>query len=231
MRKDAAFVLLWLEGPFQAWGENSKFGLRSTWEFPTKSGILGMTLAAMGKGGEQTPLLQELVEYTHETFRIDHCISSSEMMDYHVIGNGYENLGWEKLLIPRKRDGTIPVGGGAKLTYRYYLQDAIFAVIMGIPKELASEIKSAFINPVWPLSLGRRNCIPTRPIFNGVFDTFDLAKDRLDAMIAEREFKISAIQHDYSDPKKGEVVLLSDVPVCFGEHKKYKSRYVTIEYV
>ena len=29
-------------------------------------------------------------------------------------------------------------------------------------------------------------------------------------------------------PDQGEVLVLNDVPVCFGDHKEYESRYVTV---
>lgn len=53
-----SYVLLWLEAPLQSWGANSKFNRRTTVSFPTKSGVLGLVLSAMGKGGEQRELLE-----------------------------------------------------------------------------------------------------------------------------------------------------------------------------
>ena len=51
------YVLLWLEAPLQSWGFESKFGRRETLDFPTKSGVLGLILSAMGRSGEQQELL------------------------------------------------------------------------------------------------------------------------------------------------------------------------------
>lgn len=53
---------MWLEGPLQSWGVNSKYGRRDTLQFPTKSGILGIILCAMGKGGraERTAIVSFL---------------------------------------------------------------------------------------------------------------------------------------------------------------------------
>ena len=53
------WLLLWLEGPLQSWGQDSKFGRRDTLAFPTKSGVLGLVCAALGAGGEQRELLEE----------------------------------------------------------------------------------------------------------------------------------------------------------------------------
>ena len=51
---------MWLEAPLQSWGCSSRFGRRETLGFPTKSGVLGMLLCAMGRGGEQRDLLCQL---------------------------------------------------------------------------------------------------------------------------------------------------------------------------
>ena len=42
-------LLLRLAGPLQAWGVKSKFSIRATELAPTKSGILGMLAAAVGR--------------------------------------------------------------------------------------------------------------------------------------------------------------------------------------
>lgn len=39
MSEPTRYLLLWLEGPLQAWGHDSKFGVRDTLNFPTRSGI------------------------------------------------------------------------------------------------------------------------------------------------------------------------------------------------
>lgn len=42
-------LLLKLAGPLQAWGVESKFDERRTLNFPTKSGVIGMVAAALGR--------------------------------------------------------------------------------------------------------------------------------------------------------------------------------------
>ena len=57
---DKKYILLWIEAPLQAWGADSKFGRRDTLPFPTKSGVLGLVLCAMGASGPQNELLAKL---------------------------------------------------------------------------------------------------------------------------------------------------------------------------
>jgi len=59
------YLLLWLEGPLQAWGADSRFGRRDSLDFPTKSGILGLLCCALGAGGEQHELLAEMAQLSH----------------------------------------------------------------------------------------------------------------------------------------------------------------------
>ena len=48
-----SYILMWLEAPLQSWGVNSKYQRRDTLNFPSKSGIMGIILSALGKTGEQ----------------------------------------------------------------------------------------------------------------------------------------------------------------------------------
>ena len=221
------YLLLWLEGPMQSWGYDSKFSLRSTLTFPTKSGISGLLLSAMGAGGSQEDLLRKLNSGSHTVYAFQNKgISPSQIVDYQVVGNGYSSKGWESLMIPRKRDGGIANTGGAKLTYRYYLQDAIFSVIVSVPSDLIDEVAQSLKSPVWPIYLGRKNCVPTKPIFRGVFENFGDAENELEKLSENLESLFKVVEGNF--PDDGEVYILDDVAVCFGPNKKYSSRYVTL---
>lgn len=224
------YVLLWLEGPLQAWGHDSRFSVRSTLEFPTKSGILGMMLAAMGLDGPQEELLAMLSSCAHKVYSFDkgNCHPTT-MVDFQMVGSGYDDKdNWEKMLIPKKRDGTAANGGGTKMTYRHYLQDAVFAVIAEIPDEISSAVEYAFESPVWPLCLGRRCCIPSKPIFCGGFDNLAAAEIKVNEIADVYKYKKTFCVVEGNDPEAGDVVIVQDVPIRFGASKKYKSRYVTI---
>lgn len=229
------YILLWLEGPLQAWGYDSLFGVRSTLDFPTKSGVLGMILAALGMSGPQEELLRTLSkgEQTVFSFKKSNRVSASTMVDFHMVGNGYDsNDAWENLNIPKKRDGTKATGAGSsagsKITYRHYLQDAVFAVVAEIPEELSSAVESAFSEPVWPLCLGRRCCVPSKLIYRGSYSSLETAADQALSISDSYGYKLDfkAVEGQY--PDEGEVLVLRDVPLSFGEHKKYESRYVTL---
>lgn len=245
---ETKFILLWLEAPLQSWGYDSKFGRRDTLDFPTKSGVLGLVLCALGASGEQKELLSRFADLRQTVFsyrysRNGNMVQRQTLLrDFQMIGSGYDDKNlWESLLVPRKSDGSKRTsdGGGTKLTHRYYLQDAIFSVIMEVPADLVTEIQRAFSNPAFPLYLGRRCCVPTDLIFRGVFDSEEDANKSAEIIVDEKAKERNEIekvdfwklQTDFKvidgEDENGESFTLNDVPVQFGSNKIYRDRRVT----
>jgi CRISPR system Cascade subunit CasD len=231
-------LLLWLESPLQAWGHDSRFGRRDTLAFPTRSGVVGMLCCAMGAGGEQrellslfAPLEQTVIAYvrtrTYGKGQPQKMDREPLLRDFHMVGSGYdEDDPWQTLLIPKKSDGGKAVGGGTKMTYRYYLQDMAFAVVLETPEIMADEIADKLKNPVWDLYLGRKNCAPTDFIYRGLFDQVDAAITQAGVIAGQKnlaeDFRVLPGRHE------GELLTLNDVPVQFGEKKIYRDRQVTV---
>jgi CRISPR system Cascade subunit CasD len=226
------YLLLWLEAPLQSWGHDSKFGRRDTLNFPTKSGVLGLVCSALGAGGEQRELLAEFVglKQTVLSFVRNRDRGCEPLLrDFHMVGSGYDDQDpWATLLIPKTSEGKKAVGGGAKMTYRYYLQDACFAVVLEVPKQRADSIAEALQNPVWDVYLGRKNCAPTDFIYRGMYDGEEAALIQALA-IAEADDKKWLLDFKVLDGEHfGEALTLMDVPVQFGERKLYRDRRVTV---
>lgn len=231
------YLLLWLEAPLQSWGHDSKFGRRDTLNFPTKSGVLGLICSALGAGGEQCELLAEFAALNQtvlsfvrsrdnggEPIKIDR---EPLLRDFHMVGSGYDDKDpWTSLLIPKTSEGKKAVGGGAKMTYRHYLQDARFAVLLQVPGDKAQAIAEALQNPTWDVYLGRKNCVPTDFIFRGIYADEGEASNQALAIATEKklleDFRVLNGSHE------GETITLNDVPIQFGEHKRYRDRQVTL---
>lgn len=148
---------LWLAGPLQSWGVASRFEVRATELAPSKSGILGLVCAALGRA-RSTP-----VDYL-ATLRFGVRIEQpgSVLRDYQTVGAG--------------GDG-VAVASGAKgrgiQTERFYLQDAVFvAGLEGEDPSLLEELQRALAAPRWLLGLGRRSCVPAGPLVDD-FAIFD----------------------------------------------------------
>jgi CRISPR system Cascade subunit CasD len=236
---DKKYILLWIEAPLQAWGADSKFGRRDTLPFPSKSGILGLVLCAMGTSGPQNELLAKL---SSGSLQIASYVRSKQtedsqarikvsreplLQDFHMVGSGYDDKDiWQKQLIPKTSEGKPAVGGGSKMTYRYYLQDACFAAVLEVPADMNFSISDAFQNPVYDLYFGRKNCVPAERIFQGSFERIAEAWQKAGSLAKDKQlledFRVLDGEHE------GDVMTLNDVPVQFGEVKKYRDRRVTV---
>ncbi|MGV6474765.1 type I-E CRISPR-associated protein Cas5/CasD [Azotobacter vinelandii] len=230
------YLLLWLEGPLQAWGHDSRFGRRDSLDFPTKSGVLGLLCCALGAGGAQRELLAELAGLD---MQLDAYVPTDQegnprlrqplLLDFHMVGAGYDDQDpWQNLLIPKKSDGGKPNGAGTKMTYRYYLQDAAFAVALQVPATRLEPFAAALREPVWDLYLGRKHCVPTEFVYQGHHATAQAALDAGAALAGDKRralaFRVLQGEHEGD-----EVLTLNDVPLQFGENKLYRDRRVTIQ--
>lgn len=229
------YLLLWLEAPLQSWGHDSRFGRRDSLDFPTKSGVLGLLCCARGAGGEESEWLADWVDldmqvvgYVPQDRRGLPLPRQPLLRDFQMVGSGYDDQDpWQNLLIPKTSEGKKAVGGGTKMTYRYYLQDMAYAVILQAPAEQVEAVAEALVKPVWDLYLGRKNCVPTEFIFQGCFDSIEPAAEAGAALAVEkrRAFALRVLQGEH----EGEVLTLNDVPLQFGPHKKYRDRQVTVQ--
>ncbi|NNM58932.1 MAG: type I-E CRISPR-associated protein Cas5/CasD [Legionellales bacterium] len=235
------FLLLWFEAPLQSWGFDSKFGRRDTLPFPTKSGILGLICAALGASGEQSVLLAEFAPLNQTVISFSRITNGHKidrepfLRDFHMVGAGYDlNDPWQQLLEPHLNDGKPRKsdGGGAKMTYRYYLQDAAFAVVVEVPDDKENDIADALQNPTWDIYLGRKNCVPTDFIYRGKFVNEVEAIEQAQIIAKEKnrveDFRV--LHGAISEGEADETFTLNDVPVQFGENKRYRDRQVSLIY-
>jgi len=162
-------VILRLIGPLQSWGIQSRFGHRDTQLEPTKSGVIGIVAAALGMHREDDECLATLTQ-CQMAVRVD--VEGRRMRDYHVTGGGTFKDSpygvWES-------DG---FHGKTVLSNRFYLTNAAFHVGLEYHDQaLVNTVANALRNPVFPLALGRRTCVPTVPIYGDVRD--DSARNAL----------------------------------------------------
>ncbi|MGH2443826.1 MAG: type I-E CRISPR-associated protein Cas5/CasD [Chloroflexota bacterium] len=132
-------LLMRLAGPQQSWGTQSRFSERDTGNEPSKSGVIGLCCAALGRPRwEQVADLAAL----RMGVRVDREGTFAE--DYQTAGGGN--------------------GGTATLSRRYYLADAEFLVGLEGDAEILGAIHRALARPVWQLYLGRKAFVPGEPV-------------------------------------------------------------------
>ena len=140
-------LLLRFSAPLQSWGSNSLYDRRETDSMPPKSGVIGILAAALGvKREESTNALEELAKLQFGV-RIDQAGTKTE--DFQITKMG------DKI--------------NSNLSYRVYLNDAIFLVGLGCENvSYLEKLEYALKNPQFPLFLGRRACPPTQPFVLGI---------------------------------------------------------------
>lgn len=155
---------LYLDAPMQSWGYQSRFDRRTSFSFPTKSGIIGMICAAMGVDRSNPDILQELsiLKMTMLMFQ-----NNGRLTDFHTVGGGWDKKS-DAGHIVNTAQGRV---GSTVITRREYLQQSKYGVlIMGEPLFL-KKIADALYDPKWGIWLGRKSCIPATPVCQGIFLT------------------------------------------------------------
>ena len=143
----------------QSWGESSRLQLRRTASAPTKSGILGLILCASGTSREESGARLAELRTLRFGVRIDR--PGTRGWDYHTAGAGYGIMSAEgkvKLTGTTRQPETL-------LSRREYLFDASFVAGLEGPQEIIERIVGWLGDPVWPVFLGRKCCVPTLPVF------------------------------------------------------------------
>lgn len=143
-----ATLLLRLQGPLQSWGTTSRFDERDSQLEPSKSGVVGLLCAALGRDRHES--LADLAGLRMGV-RVDQ--EGVLMRDYQtatgvLIATGKSDL---------RRTVVSP---------RHYLADAAFLVgLESMDAALLKCMHAALRAPHWPLSLGRKSFAPGMPVW------------------------------------------------------------------
>ncbi len=201
----------------QSYGVESRFNRRTTLPYPTRSAVTGIFCAAMGIDRSDSDFLRKMTVLEIETLVLKRFISEerplrvANLMDYHTVGAGYENVS-EELQFGRLRKADGKRSNSAELTYRDYLTDARFGVLVSGDDSLVERIDSALRNPVWGVWFGRKCCVPASPVAQGIYDERMAAIERLCSLAGcDRPERV------IRDAKPGDedVTVYRDMPVTF----------------
>ena len=158
-------LLLRLAGPLQSWGVKSRFTVRATELAPTKSGIIGMLAAAVGR--RRTDPIEDLLSLR---FGVRKDQPGRVIRDFHTA---------------RTLDGKESM----PLSNRYYLADAVFLAGIEGDRALLEGLDEALRHPFFPLYLGRRSCPPTHPVSLGLREAGLLDALRAEPWLAAQWFQ------------------------------------------
>lgn len=139
-------LLLRLVGPLQSWGVQSRFSVRDTGLEPSKSGVIGLLCAALGR-----PRHADIDDLAGLRMGVRVDQEGVLRYDFHTAQNLLRAAGGIKDTEPSRR---------------YYLADAKFLVgLAGESRELLMRLQQALASPIWPLYLGRKAFVPGEPVW------------------------------------------------------------------
>lgn len=202
-------LLLRCVAPLQSWGVQSRYSIRDTAREPSKSGVIGLLCAALGR-----PRLHDVGDL------------ASLRMGVRVDREGVILREWQTAKATAE--------GNATISTRYFLNDAAFLVgLEGEDAALLEALHAALRNPRWHLFLGRKSCPPSlSPYVKDGLKEAEL-EEALKSYpwlgLAPSEYaKLTALRVVLDDPEGAEV--RPDLPVSFAT-RSFRLRRVRTEFV
>lgn len=230
-------LLIRLEAPMQSWGTQSRFSHRDTGHEPSKSGVLGLICAAMGKPRTERNEdgFPRLAQFANLTMGVRVNREGRIERDYHtakeVLRSNTPNP--EKPLRSNIKD--------TELSDRFYIADASFLVGLQGDRTLLERIEEALRKPRWLVFMGRKAFTPSVPpvppawLESKPWDA--LQKQELVQALMEAPWEkpahsaLDKLRIVVDDPDGSEI--RQDVPISFelGHRRKYATRRTRTEFV
>jgi CRISPR system Cascade subunit CasD len=141
-------LLMRMRAPMMSWGDHSRFTIRDTrWE-PTKSAVIGLLCAALGR-----PRWEPVHDLAALKMGVRVDREGVMLCDYHTIMDSIKSHG---------------KGTGTVLSDRYYMADADYLVGLEGDRSLLETLNTHLESPRWQLYFGRKSFIPSRPVHIGI---------------------------------------------------------------
>ncbi len=230
-----ATLLIRLAGPMQSWGTQSRFSIRDTGLEPSKSGVIGLLGAALGKpryevDGDGFPTLNQLTELKMGV-RVE--LPGLVKRDFHTAGGSHRQTDdYGVIKADAKSRGTV-------VSERFYLNDADFLVgLESNNSALLEQLHFALANPHWQLCLGRKAFIPSLPVYvpDGLQDQNLMTvlsnhpwKPFIEKKETPEKLRLVVDANTIDTTAEHIVEVRQDVPISFAERRFTIRRVVTME--
>jgi len=191
-----------------SWGDHSRFTIRDTRREPTKSAVMGLLCAALGR-----PRWEPIHDLAALKMGVRVNQEGLVQCDYHTVLDGIKSSGSK---------------GDTVISQRYYVADADYLVgLASDDRPFLETLDRALQNPCWHLYFGRKSFVPSCPVHVGIVD-LSLAES-----LKQHPHKLK--QHDRSKslryvlevPNSNDV--RRDVPLDW-QARSFGSRCVEIHY-
>lgn len=142
-------LLLRMRAPMMSWGDHSRFTIRDTRREPTKSAVIGLLCAALGR-----PRWEAVHDLTALVMGVRVNQEGLVQRDYHTVQDGIKSSGGK---------------GETVISQRYYVADADYLVgLESADSAFLSSLNEALAMPCWQLYFGRKSFVPSAPVQAGL---------------------------------------------------------------
>lgn len=156
-----------------------------TMRFPGRSMMAGLLANALGYQHQDSAKVQSLQDRLRHAVRAD--VEGEIHLDYQTVDlgdSGMRDGGWTTWGRVEDRAGGSAARLGTHIRYRDYVTNAIYTVLVALePAEetpTLDDVRTAIERPARPLFLGRKACLPSRPLVDPC--PFVEAEDPVDAL-------------------------------------------------
>jgi CRISPR system Cascade subunit CasD len=140
-----ATLLLKFRAPMMSWGDHSRFTIRDTRREPTKSAVIGLLCAALGR-----PRSEPVDDLASLKMGVRVNQEGLVQCDYHTVMDSIKSSGNK---------------GETVISQRYYIADADYLIgLEGCASQLEI-LEDAVKFPCWQLYFGRKSFIPSVPVY------------------------------------------------------------------
>jgi CRISPR system Cascade subunit CasD len=175
-------LLLVLEGPLLAFGGEAVDAHGVVDDFPSASMLTGLLANALGWRRGQRDDHARLQTRLRFAARID--AEGQRLTDFQTVKLEKNDTGWTTRGVPEGRDGGAATYNSPHIRRRDYDADKRVTVALRLdPADEApklDDLEAALHQPARPLFLGRKPCLPSRPLFEAIVE----APSLLDALAA-----------------------------------------------
>lgn len=198
----------------QSWGHASRFDRRTTGLHPTRSGVFGLIFAAMGIDKYDSNEQKHINSFNDLRFT---CVSlgKSDRRGNDLPMRRLED--YQTVTGIRRASGKVADEATVQ-TYRHYLLDARFGVLIQGQAPLLEEISYALRDPKWGIWFGRKSCLPASPVLAGGPGTFQEVWVKLLLCVGlPEEMVIEDFDHILETcPDDPVADMIEDNPVAYG---------------
>ncbi len=144
-------LLLRMRSPMMSWGDRSLFTIRDTRREPTKSAVVGLLCAALGR-----PRWEPVHDLAALKMGVRVNQEGVVQCDYHTVMDSIRSSGSK---------------GDTVISQRYYVADADYLVgLESADRALLETLDAALQSPTWQLYFGRKSFVPSCPVRVGIKD-------------------------------------------------------------